>query len=306
MKKLSTTARLSAIALALLVLLTVASPISGSLGEGRLTAPEDGAVLVAAGDFGDCGTHDATLTAEIVQNTPGTVVTLGDTAYPHGSYEDFSGCYAKTWGRFVDRTKPAAGNHDYETENGAPYFDFFGERAGERDKGYYSYDLGSWHAIVLNSNCDRVGGCDSGSEQYRWLEEDLKSHPTDCTVTYWHHPLFSSGNHGQDRDMRDIWRALYAHGTELVINGHDHDYERLEPINPDGKEDPQGIRQFVVGTGGSKLRGTGARDRNSEVFNSETHGVLKVTLLEGKYRWEFIPVDGKSFKDSGSGVCVNR
>lgn len=306
MKKVGTMARLLTIVLAMLVLLIVANPVSRFLGEGRLAAPVEGAVLVGAGDFGDCGTNADSLTAGIVENVPGTVIALGDTAYPHGSREDLNNCYARMWGRFVDRTKPAAGNHDYETENGAPYFAFFGERAGERDKGYYSYDLGSWHVVVLNSNCDRVGGCDSESEQYRWLEEDLKSHPTECTVAYWHHPLFSSGDHGQDRYMRDIWRALYSHGTELVLNGHDHDYERLKPINPDGKEDPQGIRQFVVGTGGGELRGKGARDRNSEVFNSDTHGVLKLTLLDGKYRWEFIPVAGKSFKDSGSGVCVNR
>ncbi len=270
-------------------------------------AKETDPVLVGAGDIASCDDlRGAEATAKLLDSIPGTVFAAGDLAYPDGSEADFANCYDKTWGRFKARTRPAPGNHEVHTSGASAYFRYFGPSAGDPQKGYYSYDLGDWHVIVMNSDCSDVGGCNSGSQQEQWLRQDLKTHPALCTVAYWHHPLFSSGaKHGNDPEVKPLWQALYDAGAEIVINGHDHDYERFAPQNPDGKADPaRGIREFVVGSGGKNThRKIGDPKPNSEARNADTFGVLELTLHPKGYDWEFIPEAGKTFRDSGSGVC---
>lgn len=261
-------------------------------------------MLVGAGDIAGCNYDRDEETAKLLDDIPGTVVTLGDNVYPDGTDLQFNDCYDPTWGRHKARTRPAPGNHDYHTPGASGYFNYFGTAAGEPDKGYYSYDLGDWHIIVLNSNCSEVGGCAGDSPQGQWLQADLAAHPTVCTLAYWHRPRFSSGRHGNSSAVAPFWRILYGAGADVVLNGHDHDYERFAPQNPDGVADPaRGIRQFVVGTGGKGLRPFETIQPNSEVKNSTTHGVLKLTLRAASYDWEFIPIAGDTFADSGSGAC---
>lgn len=266
---------------------------------------ENTAVLVGAGDIADCrDLSGAEATAKLLENVPGTVMAVGDLAYPDGTAENFQ-CYDKTWGRVKNRTRPAVGNHEFHSAGAAFYFQYFGEAAGDSSKGYYSYELGTWHVVVLNSECVAAGGCDAASAQGQWLREDLAAHPVACTLAYFHKPLFSSGGtHGNDPVMKPLWDALYAANADVVVNGHDHDYERFAPQNPDGKADAsRGIREFVVGTGGKNLRPFTLTHANSEVRYLEAFGVLKLTLSPGRYQWEFIPQAGKSFQDSGAGTC---
>jgi hypothetical protein len=276
----------------------------GSVGR---SAPQDDAavVLVGAGDIAGCDTlAGAEATARLLDAIPGTVFGAGDFAYPDGAPENFGNCYDPTWGRHKARTRPATGNHDYHTKGASGYFNYFGGAAGDPAKGYYSYELGAWHIVALNSNCSQVGGCNSGSPQERWLRADLASHPAPCTLAYWHHPLFTSGRHGNDHEMKPIWQALHEAGAEVVLNGHDHDYERFAPQDANGVADAaRGIREFVVGTGGRSLRPFRTPAANSEVRSREAFGVLKLTLRPKSYDWEFVPVAGKTFADSGSGVC---
>jgi acid phosphatase type 7 len=264
-------------------------------------------VLVGAGDIASCDDlSGAEATAKLIEKIPGTVFAAGDLAYPDGSDEQFANCYAPTWGRFKNRTRPAPGNHEYHKGGASGYARYFGAAAGDPDKGYYDYELGSWHIIVLNSECAEVGGCDAASPQGKWLREDLAQHPAPCTLAYFHKPLFSSGaKHGNDPEMKPLWDALYHAGADVILNGHDHDYERFAPQNPAGEADgTRGIREFVVGSGGKNShRVMGEAKANSEVRNSDTFGVLKLTLHETGYDWEFVPEAGKSFSDSGSGKC---
>lgn len=262
-------------------------------------------VLVGAGDIADCkALSPAAKTANLLDHIEGTVFTLGDNVYENGTSKQFADCYGPTWGRFKARTRPAVGNHEYGTALARGYFDYFGAAAGDPAKGYYSYDLGKWHVLVVNSNCAQVGGCKAGSPQEQWVRQDLAAHPAACTVAMWHHPLYSSGEHGDDRSMRDIWQALYEAGAEAVLSGHDHTYERFAPQDANSKADPaRGIRQFVIGTGGRGLYQWEHNDPNSEVKNNQTHGVFKMTLHDDGYDWEFIPVEGQSFRDSGSAKC---
>lgn len=263
-------------------------------------------VLVGAGDIADCADlSGAEATAKLLDKIPGVVFTAGDNAYEGGTKGQFDKCYAPTWGRQKSRTRPAVGNHEFHSSGATPYFDYFGAAAGDPKTGYYSYDLGSWHIIVLNSECDQVGGCQQGSEEEKWLKADLDAHPAVCTLAYWHKPLFSSGaKHGNDPGMKDFWIDLYAAHVAVVVNGHDHDYERFTPQDPDGKPDPtHGIREFVAGTGGKSHRPFGTPLPTSEVRNDNTYGVLKFTLHPKSYDWQFIPVPGKTFHDLGSGVC---
>src|SRR5438477_11535750 len=270
-------------------------------------AAQQDPVLVGAGDIASCDDlAGAQATAKLIDNIPGTVFTAGDTAYPDGSDEDFTKCYGPTWGRFKDRTRPSPGNHEYHSDGASGYVRYFGSSAGDPKKGYYSYDLAEWHIIVLNSQCPEVGGCGVGSEQEKWLRQDLKDHPAKCTLSYWHSPLFSSGaKHGNDPQIKPLWDALYAANVEVVLNGHDHDYERFAPQDPSGKPDSQrGIREFVVGTGGKNSHRTFASIQpNSEAHRADTFGVLKLTLHPTSYDWEFVPESGKTFKDSGTGAC---
>ena len=263
---------------------------------------EESPVLVGAGDIANCSSNGDEATASLLDDIPGTVFTTGDNVYPDGTAAEFANCYDPSWGRHKARTYPSVGNHDYHTSDATGYFDYFGAAAGEPGKGYYSYDLGAWHIIVLNSNLE-VG---AGSPQEQWLRTDLAAHPTTCTLAYWHHPLFSSGiRHGSDSSMRPLWQALYDFGADVVLNGHEHNYERFAPQNPEGASDPaRGIREFVIGSGGRSHYPIVVPIANSEVQNANTYGVLKLTLHPDSYDWEFIPEAGKTFTDSGSGTCV--
>jgi hypothetical protein len=274
------------------------------------SAPDLGAyettVLVGAGDIARCSRDEDEETAKLLDNIAGTVFTLGDNAYPDGTALQFSDCYDPTWGRHKARTRPAPGNHDYHTPGASGYFNYFGAAAGEVDKGYYSYDAGDWHIIVLNSECAEVGGCERDSPQGQWLQADLAANPSACTLAYWHHPRFSSSSvHGSNARYQDFWQLLYDAGADVVLNGHDHTYERFAPQDPTGIADPgRGMREFVVGTGGAGLYAFGTPEPNSEVREDNTHGVLKLTLYPTSYDWEFIPIAGQTFTDSGSAACV--
>ncbi|HEV2986977.1 MAG TPA: metallophosphoesterase [Candidatus Angelobacter sp.] len=265
--------------------------------------------VIAAGDIVDCyNLSGSEATAKLVDKIPGTVLTLGDLAYPDGTDQNFNECYAKTWGRHKSRTRPAPGNHEYHTPGAAGYFNYFGKIAGETGRGYYSFDLGSWHIIALNSQCADVGGCQKGSQQERWLHDDLEKNSSKCILAYWHSPLFSSGSeHGNDPAMKPFWSDLYEAGADIVLNGHDHDYERFAPQNPDGIADPKkGIREFVVGTGGKNQRRFNLPLPTTASRSNSTFGVLKLTLHSQSYEWEFIPVAGGQFKDSGVGSCHSQ
>jgi hypothetical protein len=269
-----------------------------------LSIPNGDPVVVAAGDIASCSSPGDEQTAALLAYISGTVLTLGDNAYESGTLSQFNNCYDPTWGQYKDHTNPSVGNHEYKTSGAAGYFSYFGSAAGDPQKGYYSYDIGKWHIIVINSNCSEIGGCDSNSPQVTWLTADLAAHPALCTLAYWHHPLFSSGVHGNDGDVKPIWGVLYNAGVELVLNGHDHNYERFAPQDPNGMADVvNGIREFVVGTGGKDLRSMGNPINNSEVQNDTTWGILKLTLHSAGYDWKFIPVGGETFTDSGSGIC---
>ncbi|MEA2549973.1 MAG: hypothetical protein QOE42_2571, partial [Chloroflexota bacterium] len=259
-------------------------------------------VLVGAGDIADCALQDDSATAALVEAIPGDVFTAGDNAYPDGTAAQFRDCYDPTWGRFRDRTRPAAGNHDWVTKGLAGYIGYFGAAAEPNGTSWYAYDLGTWHVVVLDSDCSSVGGCGADSPQGRWLAADLKASPETCTLAIWHHPRFSSGEHGNDTDVAPFWQALYAAGADVVINGHDHDYERFGPQDPTGQADPRGIREFVVGTGGAALRTFPTTAANSELRVATTHGVIRLVLHKASYEWSFIPTTG-DLTDGGSAPC---
>ena len=260
-------------------------------------------MLVGAGDIADCGLDGDSATATLVASIAGTVFTAGDNVYPAGSAGQFRDCYGPTWGRFLDRTRPAPGNHDHETRDLAGYLGYFGAAAAPAGKSWYSYELGTWHVVVLDSSCDAVGGCGPNSDQGRWLTADLAGSRARCTLAIWHHPRFSSGEHGDDAAVAPFWRALYDAGADLIINGHDHDYERFAPQDPEGREDrTRGIREFVVGTGGAALRGFSSPAANSELRAAVVHGVIRLTLHRGSYEWAYLPTT-PSFTDAGSSRC---
>lgn len=263
-------------------------------------------VLLAAGDIAGCTWDGDELTARIIDRYPGiTVAGLGDMVQVVGAPAEFRDCYEPTWGRFKSRTRPTIGNHEYLTDDGNPYWDYFGAKAGERGKGWYSYDVGAtWHVIVLNGNCWKAGGCGPGSPQYEWLRAHLAAR-TDrpCTLAYWHQPLFSSIE--GDPAVRPLWDLLYASGADLVLNGHKHGYERFAPQRPDGTPDSaRGIRQITVATGGSpQFFAFGPILPTSRAHATKVHGVLKLTLSTTTYRWEFLPAADTTYTDSGSGSC---
>jgi hypothetical protein len=266
--------------------------------DGGLPSPAQPATFLAAGDIGWCGLPGADLTARILDRVSGTVLALGDLAYPNGTFLDFARCYGPNWGRHRDRTRPTPGNHDYDTLNGVAYYAFFEELAGAAGEGYFSYTAGGWHIISLNSNIAMA----PGSAQYGWLQQEL-SHPSRCTLAYWHHPLFSSGVNGDNPNTRPLWNLLYAAGAEVVLTAHDHVYERYVPQTPEGQPDrDRGMRQFIVGTGGGQLTSFAARRPNSAVTHVG-HGVLKLVLSPDRYEWDFIPVEGSSFTDAGFDMC---
>ncbi len=259
-------------------------------------------VLVGAGDIATCeGTGDED-TAVLLDRIPGTVFTTGDTAYPDGTVQQFAECYDPSWGRHKSRTRSAVGNHEYHMPGAAPYFDYFGvDSAGEPGKGYYSYDVGTWHLVVLNSNCEEVvGGCAAGSPQEQWLRADLAATSRENIGAFWHAPWRTSGARGSAVAMTPMWQALYDHGADFAAVGHDHFYERFAPLDPVGNLDTAyGIRSFVVGTGGAPLRSVTTRIEHSEEF-ARAHGVLKLTLRADSYDWEFVPTPAFTFADSGT------
>ena len=258
-------------------------------------------VIVGAGDIADCSRASQEATAKVVDNIPGTVITLGDLAYNDGTFTQFMQCYDPSWGRHKARTKPAPGNHEYNLGNANGYYQYFGAAAGDPTKGYYSYDLGAWHLIVINNYVSM----DVGSPQETWLRADLAAHPNMCTLAYWHEPLFTSGGALVYKNFAPIWQALYDYGAEIILNGHDHDYERFAPQTPTGQLDnARGIREFVVGTGGNSLYSwPGAPIANSETRSNINYGVIKLTLWPTSYDWEFVPVAGGTYTDKGSTLC---
>ena len=257
--------------------------------------------LVGAGDIADCGSDGAERTAAMLDTMRGTIFIAGDVAYvskknPH----PFVTCFDPAWGRHRARIRPAVGNHEYSDEGPAAYFDYFGAQAGPRPGGYYSYDLGTWHVIALNTNIP----ADAGSPQLAWLQSDLASHLGRCTVAYMHHPRFSSGSHAEQDKLVPLWRTFQRFGVSVAIAGHDHIYERFAPLDTNGAPDSvNGIRQFVVGTGGAHRSSIGSVLAGSEVHSTDTFGLLRLSLLKDRYRWEFAPVKKHGFRDAGESAC---
>lgn len=269
-------------------------------------------ILVGAGDVASCkALEGAQETAKLIEQIPGEVFVAGDLAYEKGTAEEFANCYGTTWGKFKSRTHPVPGNHEFSGPNpGKAYFDYWGAQAGPRAKGYYSFDLGVWHVIALNTNCSNLvsDGCSKDSAEELWLKQDLASHTSSCIIAFGHHALYSSGvlkKHAIHPELRPFWQDLYEAHADLMLVGHEHSYERFAPQDPYGNADPKnGIREIVVGTGGRSHDPLGFPIHNSETRNADSFGVLKLTLWPGKYYWEFIPVDSvHGFRDSGEGVC---
>ena len=259
------------------------------------TGPSDDVVLVGAGDISECDSDGDEFTAQLLDVIPGTVFTTGDNAYNSGAPEEFNNCYGPTWGRHKDRTKPVPGNHEYLTADAAGYFQYFTDIPS-----YYAYNLGSWRIYALNSEID----VSENSPQMVWLKEDLAANSAQCVLAYWHQPRWSSGSHhGSDEDYQTLWQILYEAGAELVLNGHEHHYERFAEMNAEGVATSPGLREIVVGTGGRDLYEFGSPLPASEVRDNVTYGVLKLTLRADGYNWEFIPIAGSTFTDSGSGMC---
>jgi acid phosphatase type 7 len=319
--------------------------LTGWLASPYAPAANEPVVLAGAGDIARCypgadptgfqppgADNAAEQTARLLDDMPAaTVMAVGDNAYEYGSLLDYTGCYHPTWGRHRARTRPATGNHEYLTPGAAGYFGYFGVRAAP-PVGFYSYDLGRWHVVVINSTpqvylcwppeADEVPpgfptlpvpltpgpaagrACAGDIAQQLWLAADLRAHRhSRCTIAYFHHPRFSSGKHGNQYQMQRIWDILYANRVDVVVSGHDHLYERFAPQTPDGVADVRrGIRQFTAGTGGAELYDVSTRQPNSEVLLNTEHGVLVLSLSDKQYRWAFVTVN-RSVKDSGSGEC---
>ena len=265
----------------------------------RLTPLTGAAILVGAGDIAACSSLGDEATARLLDNIPGTVFTAGDNVYPNGTAEQFRRCYHPSWGRHRARTYPTPGNHDYRTRNGTPYYEYFGDRAGPRGRGYYTFTIGEWLVVMLNSNV-AIG---AGSDQLQWLRAQLSNRPDGCEIVISHHPRFSSGPHGGSERMAAAWRVMHEASVELAIAGHDHIYERFAPLDATGAVDvSRGVRQIVAGTGGFKPYPVRRRQRNSQVAAGAS-GVLKLSLGDGVYQWEFVPVEGQTFRDLGEGRC---
>jgi hypothetical protein len=277
----------------------------------RPVIPGDGVAVYAAGDIADCrkfGPADtgaaqtaALILSELTRHDNAAVLTLGDHTYPNGRLAEFTDCYGPTWGQFKSRTYPAPGNHEYYTRRATGYYDYFGDAAGPGRRGYYSFTLGNWHVVSLNSNLKQPL---EHHAQLEWLKAEFAQHKTRCTLAYWHHPVFSSGGHGDNPQMQDAWQILADAGADVALVAHDHNYERFAPMDAHGRPDPtRGMRQFVVGTGGAKLTPFRFRRPNSDGGSNSTHGVLKLVLKEAGYEWEFLPVTPDGFTDRGASFC---
>lgn len=271
---------------------------------------DKGIAVYAAGDIANCRKRrpedsKAAKTAELIasrlaNDAEAAVLTLGDHTYPVGLLSEFTGCYDPTWGQFKERTYPSPGNHEYYTPRAVGYYGYFGRAAGPNRSGYYSFNLGKWHIVSLNSYLKP----EQHQAQLEWLKADLATNQTRCTLAFWHHPRYSSGGHGNNPQIDDAWQILYAAGAELLLSSHDHNYERFAPQDSNGQHDEQrGIRQFVVGTGGASLTPLRFRKPNSEVSDNSSYGVLKLVLKDAGYEWEFLPVEKNGFTDSGAALC---
>jgi hypothetical protein len=254
--------------------------------------------VLAAGDIGMCGSPGAVETGQLLDRLSGTVLALGDLAYPSGRDIDFADCYDPVWGRHKARTRPAPGNHEYESTGALPYFDYFGPVAGPRGQGFYSFEAGDWLVLSLNSNI----GMAPHSSQGQWLRSQFRLHPARCTLAYVHHPLVSSGPNGANPKVAELWQLLHEYGVDVMLVGHDHLYERFAPMDAGARrDDERGIRQFIAGTGGAPLYGVHRVHPLSEVRIS-AHGLLRLTLDSGAYEWEFLEARGGS-TDSGKDTC---
>ncbi len=260
--------------------------------------------LLAAADIGQCGNNlqpadSVRATAALLDDRPGLVIAAGDLAYPDGRASDFAECYDPAWGSVRSRTLPAPGNHEYHHANADGYFSYFGAQAGERGAGWYSVNFRGWHLVALNSNLP----ANEGSAQLAWLRRDLASRPPGCLLAFWHHPRFSSGGHGNNRNMDLAWQVLASAGADVVLNGHDHDYERFAPLDAQGLAADKGIREFVVGSGGAQLTPFLLVKDHSEVRDDHTYGILEIELHRDAYDWRFLGIDGAEFEDRGSAQC---
>jgi hypothetical protein len=281
-----------------------------------LTAPAAASadpVIYAAGDIA-CPPGSATTATQCAQKRTSDLISgsnrilpLGDNQYDTGALSAYTGVYRPTWGRFDPLASPVPGNHDYGTSGAGGYFSYFGARAGTRGQGWYSYDLGAWHLLALNSECNHLSGspCASGGAEETFVRTDLASHPNACTLAYFHEPVFSSGSAQVENAaaMMPIWRDLYAAHVDLVLNGHKHNYQRANLLGPTGAVDSRGIRLLIVGTGGEDHSGSAALRSGFQVFDNKTFGVLRGVLHAGSYDWRFVPEPGKTFTDSGTDRC---
>ena len=288
------------------------SPTPGPMALGPVGPPSPrpgvSVTIVAAGDIACDPAHnvgtpqdcDQAATANLIGALhPTAVLTLGDNQYENGTLAAFKAVFDPTWGKYRSIMYPAIGNHEYQTSGAAGYFGYFGVSA------YYSFNLGDWHLITLDSECSHVGGCQVGSAQERWLRADIAAHPSKCTLVYWHEPRFSSGEHSDATQMTAIWADLVAAHVSVVLSGHNHDYERFVPLGAAGQPDPSGVTEFVVGTGGKNHYGFVKAPLTGEVVRNDTSfGVIDMTLGPTSYSWNFVPAPGYTFTDSGSANCV--
>ena len=267
-------------------------------------------VVYAAGDIAECNgalpdkSTGAMMTSRMLLNTSGPIFTLGDDSNDSGTKKDYDNCYQPTWGSLLERTYPVMGNHDVSPDNqGLAYFSYFAGMTGVW--GHYSLDLGTWHIIILNAECGIGGqGCYYGSPQEKWLRVDLAATKQKCIMALWHQPLFTSGGQSPDQAVQSFWFDLYNYKADIILNGHNHMYERFVPLNPYGIAVTNGIRQFVVGTGGAPLEYKPRQPAAGEVIrDATTFGYLKLTLLSDSYTWRFVPKSGDSFTDSGTAYC---
>ncbi len=259
--------------------------------------------IIAAGDIAVCGSQADEYTARLVEGLAGTVLALGDNAYEQGSESDYRDCYDPSWGAFRDRTRPVPGNHDWATPGAAGYIGYFGPAVAPGGNTWYAWDVGSWRLYALDADCPEARVCDSDA-QLAWLAADLAANPRACVLAYWHQPRFSSGRHGSQASLDPYWRLLVGGGADVVLNGHDHLYERFAQLDADGVPVANGLREFVVGTGGGPLYAFRDIVAGSEVRDASTFGVLTMDLRVGSYGWRFVPVpDGSGFTDSGSTDC---
>lgn len=292
----------------------LAAPTAGTGGEtgAALSAGATSgatATLVGTGDIAVSGSNErdsatAALVQAVLDDDPSAIAfTSGDNVYPDGSLTNFNNCYEPTWGAFKARTRPGIGNHEYYRNPGAAgYFEYFGDRAGPPGRGYYKFNAGSWKVYSLTSECGAKSTC--YLTQLRWLKKDLRDKPRECVMAIWHRPLFSTGEHGPSVRMRKVFAALYDAGAEIVVNGHDHGYERFKPADSMGVEDAtNGVREFVSATGGASLYAFASESPLLDVRDNTSHGVLKLTLAPGSYSWEFVPIPRDSFTDSGTADC---